>query len=215
VWQDMNFGFYVSGGAGRLKKCYQGGFAPAGVNCVVHDGPFDRDLQCVLNDNGVCYFHYDSGLRIEMSLSDYLYERLAELRVDYCFCFGSRILSGRLLDVYRNRIVNFHPSLLPAYPGLRAIDQALDSGALLIGNTAHFIDEGVDTGPMIMQSFITRSEYGGYDSVLDMQLRMLRQIASWLAGGRLSVEGRSVHIQGAHYGVGNFIPSIESEILQL
>lgn len=206
----MKFGFYVSGKANRLKHYYKNGPSLLEVSCVVHDGPFDDDLQGLLIANDVAYFHYNSGLEPEISLSDYLYERLAESRVDYCFCFGLGLLSGRLLDVYENRIVNFHPSLLPAFPGLRAIDQALDSGALMIGNTAHFIDDGVDSGPIIMQSFITRSDFSGYDSVLDMQIRMLRQIALWLAGGRLSVEGRNVHIQGAHYGVDNFIPSIES-----
>jgi len=62
-----------------------------------------------------------------------------------------QLLSASFVDRFRNRIVNIHPSLLPEFPGLDAIGQALAAGAERTGVTVHFVDEGVDTGPVILQ----------------------------------------------------------------
>ena len=77
---------------------------------------------------------------------------------------------GKLLEAYRNKIINFHPSLLPSYPGLNAIDKAIEGNSLLLGNTAHFIDEKVDTGPIIMQSILPISLFNHYEDVLSLQI---------------------------------------------
>ena len=66
-----------------------------------------------------------------------------------------RILSPKFIQEFRNRIINIHPSLLPAFPGKNAQQQALDYGVKVTGCTTHFIDEGVDTGNIIMQSPVT------------------------------------------------------------
>ena len=62
-----------------------------------------------------------------------------------------RIVKGGLLRAYAGRIINIHPSLLPAFPGLQAWKQALDYGVKVTGCTVHFVDEGTDTGPIILQ----------------------------------------------------------------
>jgi phosphoribosylglycinamide formyltransferase 1 len=62
-----------------------------------------------------------------------------------------QLLSASFVARFRNRIVNVHPALLPAFPGLDAIGQALDAGVETTGVTVHFVDEGVDTGPAILQ----------------------------------------------------------------
>lgn len=62
-----------------------------------------------------------------------------------------RMIKQRLLDAYRGRIVNIHPSLLPAFPGLESWKQALDYGVKITGCTVHFVDRGMDTGPIILQ----------------------------------------------------------------
>jgi phosphoribosylglycinamide formyltransferase-1 len=61
------------------------------------------------------------------------------------------ILDAAFIARFRDRILNVHPSLLPAFPGVRAIEQALDHGVKVFGVTVHFVDEGVDTGPIVMQ----------------------------------------------------------------
>jgi phosphoribosylglycinamide formyltransferase 1 len=61
------------------------------------------------------------------------------------------ILDAGFIARFRDRILNVHPSLLPAFPGVRAIEQALDHGVKVFGVTVHFVDEGVDTGPIVLQ----------------------------------------------------------------
>jgi phosphoribosylglycinamide formyltransferase-1 len=62
-----------------------------------------------------------------------------------------QLLDSGFIARFRDRIVNVHPALLPAFPGIRAIEQALDYGVKVFGVTVHFVDEGVDTGPIILQ----------------------------------------------------------------
>ena len=61
------------------------------------------------------------------------------------------ILGGPFIRRFEGRLINVHPSLLPAFPGVRAIEQALDYGVQVSGVTVHYVDEGVDTGPVVMQ----------------------------------------------------------------
>jgi phosphoribosylglycinamide formyltransferase-1 len=62
-----------------------------------------------------------------------------------------QLLSPGFLERFRGRVINVHPALLPAFPGLQAVQQALDYGVKVFGVTVHFVDEGVDTGPVILQ----------------------------------------------------------------
>ena len=72
------------------------------------------------------------AVRNEM-LSNYILNTLIKYRIDYLFVFGHHLLSGELLNVYKNRIIVFHPSLLPHHKGFNGIDQAIDNGDFVIG----------------------------------------------------------------------------------
>ena len=71
-----------------------------------------------------------------------------------CLAGFMRIISPYFIKKYKNRILNIHPALLPAYPGLNAQKQAIQNGAKFSGCTVHFVDEGVDSGPIIIQSVV-------------------------------------------------------------
>lgn len=71
-----------------------------------------------------------------------------------CLAGFLRLVKRPLLDVFPNKILNIHPSLLPAFPGLESWKQALDAGASEAGCTVHFVDEGMDTGPIILQEAV-------------------------------------------------------------
>src|SRR5699024_11857526 len=76
--------------------------------------------------------------------------KLERLKVEWTVLAGyMRIVGETLLEAYKNRIVNDHPSLLPSFPGKDAVGQAIDAGVKVSGVTIHFVDEGVDTGPII------------------------------------------------------------------
>jgi phosphoribosylglycinamide formyltransferase-1 len=84
--------------------------------------------------------------------SDAVIDRVEAAGADLIVLAGfMRILSSGAVDRYRGRIVNVHPSLLPAFPGVNAVEQALEHGVKITGVTVHFVDEGVDTGPIIAQ----------------------------------------------------------------
>ena len=109
-------------------------------------------------------------------------------------------------------MINFHPSLLPAFKGAHAIDNAFKEGAFLLGNSAHLIDKVVDTGPVIMQSLLHSSEYQTYDDLLDLQIPMLIQLMTWLKQKRLSFDKGKPHIKSASYAIARFIPNLEIEV---
>ena len=71
-----------------------------------------------------------------------------------CLAGFMRIISPYFIKKYRNRILNIHPSLLPAYPGLNAQKKALENGAKYSGCTVHFVEEGVDSGPILLQAIV-------------------------------------------------------------
>lgn len=89
----------------------------------------------------------DRGQR-DVAMAEWIEERDADLIV---LAGYMQLLSGAFVARFRNRIVNVHPALLPAFPGLDAIGQALDASANVTGVSVHFVDEGVDTGPVIAQ----------------------------------------------------------------
>jgi phosphoribosylglycinamide formyltransferase 1 len=152
------------------------------------------------------------GKSKSLTMSDEMLAKLQAYAIDYCFCFGSHILKGEILNAYNNKIINFHPSVLPMFPGLMSIDQAVEAGSNLLGNTAHFINAGIDTGPIIMQSVLSHKvfEKGGYDAVLDQQLVMIDQIFKWLKADRLKVENNRVTVAQADYDTVAFFPALET-----
>ncbi len=87
---------------------------------------------------------------------DEILTRLHRHEVEWlCLAGYMRLLSGHLVAPYRERIVNIHPSLLPAFPGLHAQRQAVDYGVRVAGCTVHLVDEGLDSGPIVLQRAVT------------------------------------------------------------
>jgi phosphoribosylglycinamide formyltransferase 1 len=208
--------FYVSRNATRLKKFLSYSEENKShlleyVDCIVTDNINDLELKNICSTIGVdCFFLDNSTFKKKNIMSsDYIYKLMNERSVDYLFIYCDVILKGDLIRSFKNKIINFHPSLLPAYKGLMAIDQALDDGALLLGNSAHFVNAGIDTGPVIMQSIFHSENYRDYNDVLDMQILMIVQIIIWLRDSKIWVENGRVSIKGATYNVGSFMPNIE------
>ena len=212
----MRISFYVSGSAGRLRKILKQ--APKAtlelIKIVVCDNLRNEDLHQLLSEHNIKMvsfdyktLHSDKKKRSEV-LSDTLNSLFKENEIDYCFCFGEHILNGQLLKDYKNKIINFHPSILPMFPGLNAVDQALDAGAKLLGNTAHFIDEGIDTGPIIMQNIVTLEffEKHGYDGVLDQQITLFNRILDCLINESLLIEDKKVILKNYDYSKTVFFP---------
>lgn len=106
-----------------------------------------------------------------------------------------RVLSPRLLGAFPGRVVNIHPSLLPAFPGVNAQGQAYEYGVKLAGCTVHFVDAGVDSGPIIAQAPVPAF---AADSPEDLRLRILAQehvllprALQWIAEGKVRLISRA------------------------
>jgi phosphoribosylglycinamide formyltransferase-1 len=105
-----------------------------------------------------------------------------------------RILKGEFLKAFANRVVNIHPSLLPAFPGLEAWKQALDHGVKVTGCTVHFVDQGVDSGPIIAQQTVPVMEEDTpqalHARIQDAERELYPKVIGALAEGRIVVKGR-------------------------
>ncbi|MGZ3425983.1 MAG: phosphoribosylglycinamide formyltransferase, partial [Polyangia bacterium] len=113
-----------------------------------------------------------------------------------------RLVTPTFLQAFPQRVVNIHPALLPAFPGVHAQKQALDYGARITGCTVHFVDEGCDSGPIIAQAAVPvlDGDTAGSlrDRILAMEHRLLPAALQWLAEGRVHLDGSHVRVDGAH-----------------
>jgi phosphoribosylglycinamide formyltransferase-1 len=98
---------------------------------------------------------YGDRVERDEAVRDWLSEQGVELVV---LAGYMQLLSPGFLERFRGRVINVHPALLPAFPGLRAVEQALEYGVKVFGVTVHFVDEGVDTGPVILQRAVELPE---------------------------------------------------------
>ncbi len=120
-------------------------------------------------------------------------EWLEGLEVDLVVLAGyMQLLSSELVASFANRIVNVHPALLPSFPGLDAVGQALDHGVGVTGVTIHFVDDGVDSGPIILQRAVPvppgRDRAELEDAIHRTEHTLLPEAIRLIAAGRVSVD---------------------------
>ena len=124
---------------------------------------------------------------------------LQEKKVDLvCLAGYMRLLSPYFVQAFRGRILNIHPSLLPAFPGLESQRQALEHGAKFAGCTVHFVDENLDAGPIILQSAVPIRDDDTVDSlstrILAEEHRVYSEAVRIVLAGNYRIEGRRVII---------------------
>jgi phosphoribosylglycinamide formyltransferase 1 len=152
----MNVGVLASGEGTNLQALLDTVHGnEADVVAVASDQPSARALQRAAEAGvaGRAFLRSDYGERAarDAAIADWLAERGVELVV---LAGYMAILDAGFVARFRDRILNVHPALLPAFPGIRAIEQALDHGVKVFGVTVHLVDEGVDTGPIVLQRAI-------------------------------------------------------------
>jgi len=110
-----------------------------------------------------------------------------------------RIVGKPLIDAFPNRIMNIHPAILPSFPGLHGQRQALEYGVKISGCTVHFVDEGMDTGPIIIQAAVPiyhdDTEETLSERILKLEHKIYPQAIRLFSEGRLEVNGRIVKIK--------------------
>jgi phosphoribosylglycinamide formyltransferase-1 len=138
---------------------------------------------------------FDTPATFELALG----EALAEHGVEWVALAGfMRILGATFLERWAGHVLNIHPSLLPAFPGLDAQGQAHAHGVRVAGATVHFVDAGTDTGPIIAQGAVPVTPGESRDAlqqrILRMEHRLYPMVLRWAVENRLSVAGRCVHV---------------------
>ena len=109
-----------------------------------------------------------------------------------------RLLSRAFLQAFQGRVINLHPALLPSFPGVHGGADALDYGVKISGCTVHFVEEEMDSGPVIIQAAVPVNAGEGEASLMArihaMEHRVFPQAVQWLAQGRIRLEGRQVRL---------------------
>lgn len=198
----MRLGVLASGRGSNLQAILDAigrGEVPAEVVVVISDRPDARALERA-RAAGVPAVFVDPGAHpsreaFDAELARILRAHGAELVV---LAGYMRLLGPSFVAAFRNRVLNIHPALLPAFPGLHAQRQALEYGVKVAGCTVHFVDEGVDTGPIVLQAAVPVREDDTEETlaarILEQEHRLYPQAIRLFAEGRLQVEGRRVRI---------------------
>lgn len=118
-----------------------------------------------------------------------------------CLAGFMRLITPTLLGEFQNKILNIHPALLPSFPGLHAVRQALDAGVRVSGCTVHLVDQGTDTGPILVQAAVPVLDGDTEETlaarILEQEHRCYPRAIQLFAEGRVSVEGRKVRIRAS------------------
>jgi phosphoribosylglycinamide formyltransferase-1 len=130
-----------------------------------------------------------------------LVQELRKHQVDLVILAGfMRIITKTLVDAFPHRIMNIHPALLPSFPGLHVQKAAIEHGVKFSGCTVHFVDEGMDTGPIIIQAVVPVLDSDSEDAlaarILKQEHKIFSRAIQLFAEGRLRVDGRRVLING-------------------
>jgi phosphoribosylglycinamide formyltransferase-1 len=180
-----------------IAEACAGGKIPAQIAFVASDVA-DAGILQHAKRFGVPFAHIAPGkyrTKLDEEAERAYIQRLTEAQVDLIVLGGfMRILKGDFLKAFANRVINIHPSLLPAFPGLEAWKQALDHGVKVTGCTVHFVDQGVDSGPIIAQETVPVLEGDTPETlharIQETERRLYPAVIGALAEGRIAVKGR-------------------------
>lgn len=201
--ERLRLGCLASGGGSNLQaiidRCRDGSL-PAEISVVISNKPDSGALQRARQAGipALCIDHrnYPSREDFDRAVVAALLEAGVELIVLAGFM---RLISDVFLDAFPGRIMNIHPALLPAFPGLHVQRKALEYGARVTGCTVHFVDGGVDTGPIVIQAVVPILDDDTEESlsarILEQEHRIYPRAIELFAQGRLRIDGRRVRIE--------------------
>ncbi|MBF0109041.1 MAG: phosphoribosylglycinamide formyltransferase [Magnetococcales bacterium] len=195
----LNIGVLVSGGGSNLQAIIDGcasGFIPARVAVVVSNKKevhaLERARKAGIPAFVVDHDQFGGRESFEKTLAELLTRHAVGL---VCLAGFMRILSPWFVHQFSGRVLNIHPALLPAFPGLHVQKRALESGTRFSGATVHFVDDGVDTGPIVIQAVVPILPDDDVNTLSDRILRQEHRIyplaVRWFAQKKLRlIDGR-------------------------
>jgi len=199
----INIGVLASGRGTNLQAIIE----------AIEDGKIEGEIKMVISDHPkACALKRAQQYYIETRYIDFkefknredydkeIIKTLKEKKIDLVVLAGyMRILSPYFIKAYQNKIMNIHPALLPSFPGLHAQKQAVEAGVKVSGCTVHFVDEGVDSGPIILQKAVEVSDDDTEESLTEKILIEEHQIyplaIQLFSESRLIIQGKRVFIK--------------------
>ena len=199
----INIGVLASGRGTNLQAIIE----------AIEEGKIEGEIKIVMSDHPkACALKRAQQYLIDTRYIDFkefknredydkeIIKSLKEKKIDLVVLAGyMRILSPYFIRTYKNKIINIHPALLPSFSGLHAQGQAVKYGVKVSGCTVHFVDEGVDSGPIVLQRALEVKDDDTEESLAERILKEEHQIypqaIQLFSQGRLMIKGRRVFIK--------------------
>ena len=195
-------GVLVSGRGSNLQAVLDriaDGYLPLEIGVVISDKADAYALERAANVGIKTVVVARKECASKEEFEDRIHAALVEAGCELVVLAGfMRILSGNFVSKWHNKIINIHPALLPSFPGLDGQGQALEYGVKFTGCTVHFVDEGTDTGPIILQKVVPVFDDDTHDTlaarILEQEHQAMPEALKLWAEGKLVIEGRKVKI---------------------
>ena len=200
----LNIGVLASGRGSNFQAiidAIESGYLKAKIRLLVVDNPYAFAIERAKRHSIEWLYIDPKGLKTKDEFFEQIANELKKRQVELIVLAGfMRVVRKPLLVAFPNRIMNIHPAILPSFPGLHGQRQAIEYGARISGCTVHFVDEGVDTGPIIIQAAVPVYPDDNEESlsarILKLEHKILPEAIRLFSEGRLSLEGRVVKIKG-------------------
>ncbi len=182
-----------------LAEAVRDGRIHASIELVVSDKPAAYVLERAKSFQVETYAFQPKQYASREAYEEEIVAKLQAKGIDLVVMAGyMRLVTSVLVEPYYGRMINVHPALLPAFPGIRGVEQALEYGAKITGATVHFVDGGTDTGPIIAQQAVHIEDQDTLETlsarIQQAEYELLPKAVSWIAEGRVSLNGRKVTI---------------------
>jgi len=203
--ERLNIGVLISGRGSNLQAIIDGiekGEVAATISVVISNKPDAYGLERARSHRIPAKVVDNRGFETREAFESQLIKTLKGHGAELIVLAGfMRILTPYFLNAFPGKVVNIHPALLPAFPGVGVQEKAAEYGVRFSGCTVHFVDEGVDAGPIIAQAvvpvFPTDTGEVLSDRILKMEHQVYPRVINWLAKGKVRLEGRRVFVEGA------------------
>ena len=199
----LKLGVLISGNGSNLQSIIdhiEKGSLKAVIKIVISNNPDALGLKRAEKHSIPWVVLKNSDFKSKEDFDLKLIKTLKDNGVDLVVLAGfMRIISPAFLKAFTHKIMNIHPALLPSFPGLHGQKQAVDYGVKFSGCTVHFVDEGVDTGPVIIQSVVPVLDDDTEESlaarILKEEHKIYPRAIQLFADGKIEIKGRKVYIK--------------------
>lgn len=188
--------------AARIISLCQSGKLKAQVVLLLSNRPEAKVLEraAALGVATCALDHLSFGSRLEFDLA--MLEKLHESAAELVVLAGyMRLLTREFLRAFPDKVINIHPALLPAFPGVHGAQDAINYGVKISGASVHFVEEEMDRGPLIIQGAIPvlqgESAEELQNRIHDIEYKIYPQAIQWLAQKRIRREGRKIYLEAA------------------